>query len=75
VLGEVEVQLLELLLGDLDLLQRGRDLVERQKPALLTVRDQRPKLVQLVDGGFVRQQNLILYPSAPLGCRCSLVAT
>jgi hypothetical protein len=58
------VQLAHLLLGDLDLLQGGRDLVERQKAPLLTIRDERPKLVQLVDRRFVSQQNFILDDSA-----------
>ena len=61
------MQLPQLLLGDLDLLQRGGDLLERQEAALLALRDQRPKLVQLVDRRLVRQQHLVLDRSAPLG--------
>jgi hypothetical protein len=63
------VQLAELLLGDVDLLQRGGDLVECQEAPFLTIRDQRPKLVQLVDRRLVRQQNIVLDRSAPLGFR------
>jgi hypothetical protein len=59
-LGQVRVQLLDLLLRDLDLLQCGGDVVECQKAPLLPVRDKRPKLVQFVDRRLVRQQNLIL---------------
>ena len=61
------MQLAQLLLRDLDLFERGGDVLERQKAALLAIRDQRPKLIQLVNRGFVRQQNLILDCSAPLG--------
>jgi len=59
------VQLVDLLLGDLDLLERRGDLVEGQKTALLAVGDQTPELVELMDGSAVRQQNLVLDPSAP----------
>jgi len=61
------MQFLDLLLGDLDLLERGRDLVEGQKAALLTIRDQTAKLVELVNRGLVSQQDFVLDRSAPLG--------
>jgi len=41
-LGQVGVQLVYLLLGDVDLLERCRDLVERQVAVLLAVGDQPP---------------------------------
>jgi hypothetical protein len=66
VLGEVGVKLLDLLLGDLDLLQRGGDVVECQEAALLAVRDEATELVELIDGSLVRQQNFVLDRSAPL---------
>ena len=47
------MQLLELLLGDLDLLQARLDLRERQEASLLTLGDQRTQLVQLRDRSFV----------------------
>jgi len=65
--GEVAMQFLDLLLGDLDLLERGRDLVEGQKAALLTIRDQTAKLIELVNRGLVSQQDFVLDRSAPLG--------
>jgi len=40
-LGEVVVELLNLLLRDLDLFERGRDLVELQIAPLVTIRDKR----------------------------------
>jgi hypothetical protein len=61
------VQLLKLLLGDLYLLERGRDVVERQVAPLLTVRDQPTQLIELMNGCLVRQQNFVLDCSAPLG--------
>jgi hypothetical protein len=54
------MELSQLLLRDVDLLQRGGDVVERQKSALLTIGDQRPKLIQLINWSFVRKQNLVL---------------
>jgi hypothetical protein len=63
------VQLLELLLRDLHLFERGGDLVERQKAPLLTIRDEGPQLVQFVDRSFIGQQNFVFDSSAPLGCR------
>jgi hypothetical protein len=60
------VQLVQLLLGDLDLLQCRGDVVERQKPAFLPLRDEAAKLIQLMDWRFVRQQNFRLDRSAPL---------
>jgi hypothetical protein len=66
-LGEVVVQFLDLLLGDLDLLESRGDLVEGQAAALLTVGDEAAKLVELVDRGLIRQQNLVVDRSAPLG--------
>jgi len=61
------VQFLDLLLGDLDLLESRGDLVEGQAAELLTVGDEAAKLVELVDRGLIRQQNLVLDRSAPLG--------
>ncbi len=63
---QVGVQLVQLLLGDLHFLERRGDVVERQEPALVAFRDQRAKLVQLIDRRFVRQQHFCLYWSAPL---------
>jgi len=54
-----------LLLGDLDLFQRSRDLVEGEEAPLVSFGDQRTQLIQLVDGRLVRQQNL-LDRTAPL---------
>jgi hypothetical protein len=68
------VQLLNLLLGDIDLLERGADVIEREKSPLLTIRDEGSKLVQFMDRSFIRQQNIILDYSAPLGCRCQSFA-
>jgi hypothetical protein len=67
--GQVGVQLLDLLLGDLDLLERRGDLVEGQKTAFLPICDETAELVELVDRRLVRQQNLFLDRSAPLGPR------
>jgi hypothetical protein len=61
------VQLVHLLLGDLDLLQGGRDLVERQKATLVAVGNQPPQLVQILDRGAISKQNLVVDPSALLG--------
>jgi hypothetical protein len=49
------VELLHLLLGDLDLLERGRDLLERQDALLLPFGDQRLELVEVDDGRLVVQ--------------------
>ena len=49
------MELLHLLLRDLDLLERGGDLLERQDALLLTLGDQRAKLVQLDDRRLVSQ--------------------
>jgi hypothetical protein len=68
------VQLLDLLLGHLHLFERGGDVVKRQKAPLLTIRDERTQLVQLVDRSFVRQQNIVIDSSAPLWCRCPSLA-
>jgi len=65
-LRQEQVQLAKLLLGDIDLLERRRDVVERQKAALLALRDQGPKLIQFMDGRLVSQQNFRLDRSAPL---------
>ena len=59
------MQLLDLLLGDLDLLEAGRDLVERQEPPLLALGDQRTQLVELRDRGLVAQQNDSLFAHGP----------
>jgi hypothetical protein len=69
-IGQVGVQLLDLLLGDLDLLERRGDVVEGQKAAFLAVCDETAELVELVDRCLVRQQNLFIDRSAPLGPRC-----
>ena len=47
VLDQVAVQVLDLLLGHLDLLERPRDLLEGQVAALAPLRDQRPQLVEV----------------------------
>ena len=65
-LGQVGVQLVYLLLGDVDLLERCRDLVERQVAVLLAVGDQPPQLVELVGRGAIGKQNLVVDPSALL---------
>ena len=54
---EVGVELLHLLLGYLDLLQRSRNLLERQEAALLPVRDQVAEFLKLRDRCVVRQQH------------------
>jgi hypothetical protein len=69
-LRQVRAQLAQLLLRDVDLLQRAGDVVERQIAPLLALRDQGPKLVQFMDRRLVRQQNLIVDRSAPLRCLC-----
>jgi hypothetical protein len=63
-----------LLLGHLHFFERGGDLVEREKAPLLTIRDERAQLVQLVNRSLVRQQNFVFDSSAPLGCRCPSLA-
>jgi len=68
------VELPELLLGHLHLFERGGDLVEREKAPLLTIRDERAQLLQLVNRSLVRQQNVVFDSSAPLGCRCPSLA-
>ncbi|CAA9528420.1 MAG: hypothetical protein AVDCRST_MAG67-4264 [uncultured Solirubrobacteraceae bacterium] len=68
------MQLLELLLRDLHLFECPRDLVEREKAALLPIGDERSQLVELVDRRLVRQQNFVFDASAPLGCRLCLAS-
>jgi len=48
------MQLLHLLLGDFDLLERRGDLVERQESPLLAIRDQPAELIELIDRRAVR---------------------
>ena len=55
-LVEVGVQLLDLLLGDLDLLEACGDLLEGQKAALLPLRDQPAELIELRDRCLVTEQ-------------------
>jgi len=67
------VQLTELLLRDLDLLQRGRDLVECQIATFLAVGNEAAQLLQLVDRCPISQQNLVVDAStlpwvAPASC-------
>ena len=64
-LDQVGVQLLDLLLGDLDLLEAGGDLLERQEAALLAFGDQRPELLGLGDRSFVGEQYLWLVAHSP----------
>ena len=52
---QVAVQLAHLLLGDVDLFQTGRHLLDRQVAAFLTTGDQQPKLVELPDRRLVCQ--------------------
>ena len=59
------MELLDLLLGDLDLLEARRDLLERQESPLLPLRDQPPKLLQLRDRRVIAQQNDALSLTAP----------
>ena len=56
---------MHLLLGDLELLQACRDLLERQKAALLSFRDETAKLLEFRDRCLVTQQSgcLIAQPS------------
>jgi GTP cyclohydrolase I/GTP cyclohydrolase-4 len=68
-LVEVRVQLGELLLRDLDLLERRRDLLEGQEPPVLALADERAQLLQLVDRRLVREQRFGLDSSAPLRFR------
>jgi len=64
-LVEVGVQLLDLLLGDLHLLQAGFDLGEGQKSPFLTGRDQRPQLVELHNRSLVAQKNDLVSAHSP----------
>ena len=57
---QVPVQLGNLFLGDLHLLQRGRNLLDGQEPALLSFADQRAKLVDLTNRQLVAQQHFSL---------------
>ena len=66
VLVQVGVQLLDLLLGDLDLLEARRDLLEGQEAALLALGDQRPQLIELRDRSLIGQQHNSPYRSQPL---------
>ena len=50
VLDQVGVEVLHLLLGDLDLLERPGDLLEGQVAALAALGDERPKLVRVLEG-------------------------
>ena len=52
---EVTVERPELLLGDLRLLERGRDVLDGQEAALLALGDQCPQLVDLGDRRLVSQ--------------------
>ena len=54
---QVRVELGDLLLGDLDLLQRGGDLREGEEALLLALRDQWTELFDLRYGDLLRQQN------------------
>ncbi len=65
VLVQVRVQLLDLLLGDLDLLEACRDLRERQKAPLLPFGDQRSQLFELRDRRLVAQQNDLVNAHSP----------
>ena len=73
--GQVAVELLQLLLGDLDLFQRAGDLLEGQEPSLLRLRNKWTKFVQLVDRCLIREQHLDLDGSAPLRFRPDAVSS
>jgi hypothetical protein len=60
---QVGVELEHLLLGDLHLVEAGRYLLEREIAAVLSRQDERPKLLGLRDGRFVREQSLWLFHS------------
>ena len=60
------MQLRDLLLGDLDLLEVGGDLLEGQEPSLLAFGDQLAQLVELPDRRLVGEQNLGLGAHAPI---------
>ena len=55
VLDEVGVEVLDLLLGELDLLEPGDDLVVGQETLLLTLLDELVKLLDVGDGDIDRQ--------------------
>src|SRR5207248_4769965 len=57
-LDEVAVELGQLLLGDLDLLERGGDLLEGEEAALLALREERLELVGLGERRFVGEQSV-----------------
>ena len=59
------VQFLDLLFGDIHLLQAGGDLVEGQEPALLTRGDERTEFVELRNRSFVGQQHNSLLTHGP----------
>ena len=52
-LQEVSVQVADLLLGDLDLLEAGRDLLEREIAALLALGHERAQLLDLEERRLV----------------------
>jgi len=54
------VQLLKLLLRDLNLFERGRDLVERQIAAFLAVGNEAAQLIEFVDWRPILEQNLVV---------------
>jgi hypothetical protein len=55
---EMRVELRQLLLRDLDLFERGGDLLDGEEPALLPFVDERSELVELRDGCLVSKQNV-----------------
>jgi hypothetical protein len=61
---QVGVQLADLLLRDVDLLQCGGDLLDREDALVLSLGDQRPQLVHLGDGCLVGQQCFALLTQA-----------
>src|SRR5204862_1366840 len=60
VLLQIRMELSHLFLGDLDLLEALRDLLEGQEAALLALADKGSKLLDLSDRSFIREQCLWL---------------
>lgn len=52
------MELGHLFLGDVDLLERALELLERQEPAFLRFGDQRSQFVDLIDRRLVRKKYL-----------------
>ena len=67
------MQFLDLLLGDLELLEACGDLLKRQKAALLPLRDETTELIEFRDRCLVTEQSgcLVAQPPTPSGSRIS----